>query len=137
MNVFPLIRKEKLKLGNRTVSIPKLTRNRLKKLTDHLGTIGDLLVKVFLVPPADRSIMIVAGAEVMIDEIYELTSLLSDLDIDELSEQASLAECTEFLNLTWAKNDMNAALKNLSGLVPPMAQQFVTSIAARQNQAQG
>jgi hypothetical protein len=137
MNVFPLTRKEKLKLGSRTVSIPKLTSNRLKKLTDHLGTIGDLLVKTFLTPEADRSVMIVAGAEIMIDEIYELTSLLSDLDIDELSEQASLAECTEFLNLTWAKNDMNAALKNLSGLIPPMAQQFVTSIAARQNQAQG
>lgn len=135
--MFPLIRKEKQKLGNRTVSVPKLTRNRLKKLMDHLGTIGDLLVKIFLTPEADRSVMIVAGAEIMIDEIYELTSLLSDLDIDELSEQASLAECTEFLNLTWAKNDMNAALKNLSGLIPPMAQQFVTSIAARQNQAQG
>ncbi|KUP22414.1 hypothetical protein [Paenibacillus sp. DMB5] len=135
--MFPLTRKEKLKLGSRTVSIPKLTRNRLKKLTDHIGTIGDLLVKVFLVPAVDRSVMIVAGAEVMIDEIYELTSLLSDIDIDELSEQASLAECTEYLNLTWAKNDMNAALKNLSGLIPPMAQQFVTSIAQRMGQAEG
>lgn len=133
--MFPLTKKEKLKLGNRTVSIPKLTRNRLKKLTDHLGTIGDLVVKVFLTPQEDRSVMIVAGAEVMIDEIYELTSLLSDIDIDELSEQASLAECTEFLNLTWAKNDMNTALKNLSGLIPSMAQQFVTSIAKRTGQA--
>ncbi|QSF42657.1 hypothetical protein [Paenibacillus tianjinensis] len=133
--MFPLTKKEKLKLGNRTVSVPKLTRNRLKRLTDHIGTIGDLLVKVFLVPAVDRSVMIVAGAEVMIDEIYELTSLLSDIDIDELSEQASLAECTEYLNLTWSKNDMNAALKNLSGLIPPMAQQFVTSIAQRMGQA--
>jgi len=133
--MFSLTKKEKLKLGNRTVSIPKLTRNRLKKLTDHLGTIGDLVVKIFLTPQEDRSVMIVAGAEVMIDEIYELTSLLSDLAIEELSEQASLAECTEFLNLTWDKNDMNAALKNLSGLIPPMAQQFVTSIAQRMGQA--
>ncbi|OKP91844.1 hypothetical protein A3844_01650 [Paenibacillus helianthi] len=130
-------KKDALQLGNRKVQIPKLTRTRLKKLTDHLGTIGDLVVKIFLTPTEDRSVMIVAGAEIMIDEIYELTSLLSDLDIEELSEQASLAECTEFLNLTWAKNDMNATLKNLSGLIPPMAQQFVTSIAQRMGQAQG
>ncbi|MNO47375.1 hypothetical protein D3C76_376900 [compost metagenome] len=133
--MFPLTKKEKLKLGNRTVSIPKLTRTRLKKLTDHIGTIGDLFVKVFLAPQEDRSLFIVAGSEIMIDEIYELTSLLSDIEIDELSEQASLAECTEYLNLTWKKNDMNAALKNLSGLVPPMMQQFVQSIAQRMNQA--
>lgn len=123
-------------LGKRKVTIPKLTRNRLKKLTDHIGTIGDLIVKIFLTPQEDRSVMIVAGAEIMIDEIYELTSLLSDINIDELSEQASLAECTEYLNLTWTKNDMNAALKNLSGLIPQMAQQFVVSIAQRQGQAQ-
>lgn len=133
--MFSFAKKDSLQLGKRKVSVPKLTRTRLKKLTDHIGTIGDLLVKVFLSPQEDRSIMIVAGAEVMIDEIYELTSLLSDIDLNELSEEASLAECTEYLNLTWQKNDMQAALKNLSGLIPPMAQQFVQSIAQRMSQA--
>ncbi|QWU17395.1 hypothetical protein SAMN04487895_104219 [Paenibacillus sophorae] len=130
-------KKEVLKLGNRRVEVPKLTRNRLKKLTEHVGTIGDFLVKFFLTPQEDRSVFIVAGADVTIDEIYEITSLLSDIDIEELSEQASIAECTEYLLLTWQKNDMNAALGNLKGLIPPMAQQFVQSIVQRMNQAAG
>ncbi|MDT3426066.1 hypothetical protein J2Z22_001586 [Paenibacillus forsythiae] len=130
-------KKDTLKLGNRRVAVPKLTRNRLKKLTEHIGTIGDFLVKLFLTPQEDRSVFIVAGADVTIDEIYEITSLLSDIDIEDLSEQASIAECTEYLLLTWQKNDMNAALGNLKGLIPPMAQQFVQSIVQRMNQAAG
>lgn len=122
------IRKDRVQLGQKQVSIPKLTRARLKKLTEHIGTIGDYLVKLFLQPEESRAAFIVAGVDVAIDEIYELTSLLSDLPIEYLDEHASLAECTEYLKLTWEKNDMNAALGNVSGLIPPIAKQFVESI---------
>ncbi|MFD2116338.1 hypothetical protein [Paenibacillus yanchengensis] len=129
--MFPFIKKDRVQLGNKQIEIPKLTRTRLKKLTDHIGTIGDYLVKLFLTPENDRAVFIVAAADVAIDEIYELTSILSDLPIDYLDEHASFAECTEFLRLTWEINDINAALGNLNGLIPPMAQQFVQSIVGR------
>ncbi|MFF2910011.1 hypothetical protein [Paenibacillus sp. NPDC057934] len=136
LNIGALLgKKEVLRLGRRQVTVPKLTRNRMKLLTDHIGTIGNFLVQLFLTPETERSVFIVAGADVAIDEIYELTSLLSDIDIEELSEHASLAECSEYLKLAWEKNDMNAALKNLTGLIPPAAQQFVQSIVKRMNQA--
>ncbi|MFD2746334.1 hypothetical protein ACFSTH_08365 [Paenibacillus yanchengensis] len=131
MTLFPFIKKDRVQLGNKQIEIPKLTRTRLKKLTDHIGTIGDYLVKLFLTPENDRAVFIVAAADVAIDEIYELTSILSDLPIDYLDEHASFAECTEFLRLTWEINDINAALGNLNGLIPPMAQQFVQSIVGR------
>ncbi|CAM3706089.1 hypothetical protein COLU111180_04090 [Cohnella lubricantis] len=132
-----LLKKDRVQLGNKKVEVPKLTRTRLKKLTDHIGTIGDFLVKLFLTPEQDRAVFIVAAADVTIDEIYELTSLLSDLPIEYLDEHASLVECTEFLRLTWEKNDINSALGNLNGLIPPMAQQFVQSILKRMEQAKG
>jgi hypothetical protein len=135
--MFPFMKKDRAQLGKKQVEIPKLTRARLKKLTEHIGTIGEYLVKLFLTPENDRAVYIVAAADVAIDEIYELTALLSDLPIEYLDEQASLAECTEFLKLTWEKNDINAALGNVSGLIPPMAQQFVQSILARMEQAKG
>jgi hypothetical protein len=81
-------------------------------------------------------VFIVAAADVTIDEVYELTSLLSDVPIDYLSEKAGFSECTEFLKLTWERNDMNAALGNLNGLIPSMAQQFVQSIAKGLSQAE-
>lgn len=133
--MFNLFKKERVQLGNKQVAIPKLTRARLKKLTDHIGTIGDFLVKLFLTPEQDRAVFIVAAADVTIDEIYELTSLLSDIPIEYLDEHAGIAECAEFLRLTWERNDVNAALGNLSGLIPPMAQQFVQSIIKRMEQA--
>jgi hypothetical protein len=133
--MFNLFKKERVQLGRKQVEIPKLTRSRLKKLTDHIGTIGDFLVKLFLTPEQDRAVFIVAAADVAIDEIYELTSLLSDIPVDYLDEHASIAECTEFLRLTWERNDINAALGNVSGLIPPMAQQFVQSILRRMEQA--
>lgn len=133
--MFPFMKKDRVQLGRKQVEVPKLTRARLKKLTEHIGTIGEYLVKLFLTPENDRAVFIVAAADVAIDEIYELTALLSDLPIEYLDEQASLAECTEFLKLTWEKNDINAALGNVSGLIPPMAQQFVQSILARMEQA--
>ncbi|WP_020615740.1 hypothetical protein [Paenibacillus daejeonensis] len=123
-----LKKKDRVKLGNKMVEIPKLTRKRLKKLTEHIGTIGDYLVKLFMQSEEDRAVFIVAGADVAIDEIYELTSLLSDLPIEYLDEEASFAQCTEFLRLTWERNDMNAALGNVDGLIPPMAKQFVQSL---------
>lgn len=126
-----LFKKNRVQLGKKQIEVPKLTRTRLKKLTDHIGTIGEFLVKLFLTPENDRAVFIVAAADITIDEIYELTSLLSDLPIEYLDEHASIAECTEFLKLTWEKNDINAALGNLSGLIPPMAQQFVQSVIGR------
>ena len=135
--MFNLFKKERVQLGNKQVTIPKLTRTRLKKLTDHIGTIGDFLVKLFLTPEQDRAVFIVAAADVTIDEIFELTSLLSDIPIEYLDEHAGIAECAEFLRLTWERNDVNAALGNLSGLIPPMAQQFVQSIVKRMEQAKG
>lgn len=129
--MFNLFKKERVQLGNKQIEVPKLTRARLKKLTDHIGTIGDFLVKLFLTPENDRAVFIVAAADVAIDEIYEMTALLSDLPIEYLDEHASIGECTEFLRQVWERNDMNTALGNLSGLIPPMAQQFVTSIVSR------
>jgi hypothetical protein len=133
--MFNFGKKDVVTLGSKRVQIPKLTRSRLKKLTDHIGSIGDYLVKLFLTPEKDRAVFIVAAADVSIDEIYELTSLLSDIPIDYLDEHAAFSECTEFLRLTWEKNDMNEALKNLGGLIPPVAQQFVQSIVKRMNRA--
>lgn len=134
--MFGLLKKDAVVLGKKRVEVPKLTRTRLKKLTEHIGTIGDFLVKLFLTPEADRAVFIVAAADVAIDEIYELTSVLSDIPLEYLDEHASLAECTEFLKLTWEKNDINAALGNVKGLIHPMAQQFVTSIIKGMNQGE-
>lgn len=120
--------KDKVTLGQKKVEIPKLTRKRLKKLTDHIGTIGDFLVKLFLTPENNRASFIVAGADVAVDEIYELTSILSDIPIDELDDQASFSECVEFLRLTWEKNDMEKALGNVQALIHPMTEQFVISL---------
>jgi len=133
--MFPFLKKDRVQLGRKQVEVPKLTRARLKKLTDHIGTIGDFLVKLFLTPENERAVFLVAAADVAIDEIYELTTLLSDLPLEYLDEHAGIAECTEFLRLTWEKNDINAAMGNVNGLIPPMAQQFVQSIVKRMNQA--
>lgn len=129
------LRKDSVSLGNKRVQVPKLTRSKLKLLTDHIGTIGEFLVKLFLTPPESRATFIVAGADITIDEIYELTSILSGLSVDYLDEHAGLAECAEFLKLTWEKNDMNATLGNLQSLLHPMAQQFVQGIVQRMEKA--
>jgi len=126
--MFNFFRKELVQLGNKRVEVPKLTRARLKKLTEHIGTIGDLLVKLFMTPENDRAVFLVAAADVTIDEIYELTSLLSDIPIDYLDDHAGLSECTEFLRLTWERNDVNKALGNVNSLIPQLAQEFVNSL---------
>lgn len=134
--MFNLGKKDVVMLGSKRVQIPKLTRNKLRKLTDHIGSIGDYLVRLFMTSDRDRAVFIVAGAHIAIDEIYELTSLLSDLPVEYLDDHAAFSECTEFLKLTWEKNDMNEALKNLGGLIPPVAQQFVQSIVSRMDRAE-
>ncbi|WP_127580827.1 hypothetical protein [Paenibacillus koleovorans] len=133
--MLPFIKKDHVRLGSKKVEIPKLTRNRLKKLTDHIGTIGDFLVRLFMTPAEGRATFLVAAADIAIDEIYEVTAILSGLPEEYLSEHASFGECAEYLRLTWEKNDINAALGNLNGLIPPMAQQFVQSILQRMDQA--
>lgn len=133
--MFPFMKKDRVQLGNKQVEVPKLTRARLKKLTEHIGTIGDYVIKLFLTPENERAVFIVAAADVAIDEIYELTSILSDLPIEYLDEHASLAECAEYLKLTWERNDINRALGNVNSLIPVGAQQFVQSILARMEQA--
>ncbi len=108
--------------------MPKLTRNQLKKLTDHIGTIGDYLVRLFLTPPENRATFIVAAADIFLDEIYEITAILSGIPEEDLNEHAGIGECAEYLRLTWEKNYMGNALGNVRSLLPPMAEQFVKSI---------
>lgn len=126
-----LNKRESITLGNKRVETPKLTRNKLKQLTDHMGTIGDYLVRLFLTPQEDRATFIVAAADIAIDEIYEITAILSGLPEDYLSEHAGIGECAEYLRLTWEKNDMGQALGNLQSLLPPIAEQFITSMIKR------
>lgn len=131
------LKKDHVQLGTKKVEVPKLTRVKLKKLTNHIGTIGDYFVKLIMTPEQDRAVFIVAGADVAIDEIYEITSLLSDVPIEYLDEHASINECIEFVRLTWEKNDMGQALGNLQSLLPPMAEQFVKSLITRAEKGAG
>ncbi|MEC1714763.1 hypothetical protein [Schinkia azotoformans] len=118
-------------LGNKKVEIPKLTRKNIKKLTSHIGSIGDFLVQLFLTPSENRATFIVVASEMFIDEMYELVALLSEIDIDYLDENATLEQVTNYIKQAWEQNDMEKALGNAKSLLHPMAEQFVMSIVNR------
>ncbi|HHY74032.1 MAG TPA: hypothetical protein GX497_12600 [Bacillus bacterium] len=120
-----------VQLGNKKVEVPKLTRKNIKKLTSHIGSIGDFLVQLFLTPTENRAAVIVASSDMFIDDMYELTALLSEIDIEYLDEHATLEQVTNYIKQTWERNDMEKALGNAKSLLHPMVEQFVMGIVSR------
>ncbi|KIL46931.1 hypothetical protein KP77_25000 [Jeotgalibacillus alimentarius] len=104
-------------LGDKKAEVKKISPDLFKKLTQSIDVLPNLLIQVFTANQDDRVTTGLLAAEVGLDEVVRIVSLLSDIDEDYLHKKAGVSELVRYLMLTYKRNDFEAVLKNVKSLL--------------------
>lgn len=104
-------------LGDKKVEIKKLTPVLWKKLFETVDRLPGLIVQVMLAPKNEFYSYVISAAEIAMDEVIQVVSVLSDLDVDYISEKAGLDEIINYLVKTIKKNNLQDVVKNFKSLL--------------------
>lgn len=110
---------ETLKLGEKTVRIRKVTPAEYKALMAVIGNLPNLIVQVISAPEEERLTYILTAMEVGMDDIVNVTSLLTNIDTDYLmNEGVGFDEIVEYITQMANFNGIGKTVKNLASLLP-------------------
>jgi hypothetical protein len=105
-------------LHEKKVEIPKLTPDRWKRLFEKVDMLPGLIVQVLLAPKDDFYTVVVSACQLALDEVTEMVSLLSDIDVEYIRKNVALHEIIEFITRTVKRNKLDEIGKNLKSLLP-------------------
>ena len=105
-------------LGEKRVSINKLTPNRWRTLFDTIDTLPGLILQVITAPQENFHAYLISACELAIDEVVKVVAVLSDVDEDYLNEYVGLDEMVEYLSRTAKRNNLADTVKNVTSLLP-------------------
>lgn len=105
-------------LGDKRVSINKLTPNRWRTLFDTIDTLPGLILQVITAPQENFHAYLISACELALDEVVKVVAVLSDVDEDYLNEYVGLDEMVEYLSRTAKRNNLADTVKNVTSLLP-------------------
>ncbi|MBG9736287.1 hypothetical protein [Paenibacillus alvei] len=106
----------------KTVQIRKITVAQWQELFGSIQTIPQLIISIMSVPETERAgfFMVVLGES--LENIVQITSILTGLDVEYLRQNAAADELFEFYSETVKMNNFGELLKNgrsVLGVVMP------------------
>lgn len=107
-----------VKLGDRKVRIRKITPKEFKDLMSVTGNIPNLIIQVMAAPQDQYAMYALAAAEACIDDLVSITSQLTQIDEDYLSDQVGMSEIVEYVTQMVKYNDLERMVKNALSLLP-------------------
>ena len=110
--------KEVVLLGRKRAKVLKLTTELFLELMRVVETLPGLIVQVVMTPKGKMLETAIVAGEIAMDDILELTSILSGIEKDYLRKEAGISEIVEYLALTYQKNDFFNMIKNVKSLLP-------------------
>ncbi|WP_163093876.1 hypothetical protein [Bacillus velezensis] len=121
MNIFKKKQEtDSIQLGKYPVEVAKLTPAKWKQLFAALDKIPFLILEVFSAPKTDFYSYLVSAIEVGMDEIVEITALLSGVDAEYIREEVGTDEIIEYITLTVKNNRLDSQAKNVKSLLPKL-----------------
>lgn len=100
-------------IGEKRVDIPKLTIAKWKALFGAIETLPNTLVNVLAAKGTeDFTATALVGAEIAIDEVVRIISVVTEVEAEYIEQHADLAELTTFIAKTIEKNDFQTVVKN-------------------------
>ncbi len=121
MNIFKKKQEtDSIQLGKYPVEVAKLTPAKWKQLFATLDKIPFLVLEVFSAPKVEFYSYLVNAIEVGMDEIVEITALLSGVDAEYIHEEVGTDEIIEYIMLTVKKNRLDSQAKNVKSLLPKL-----------------
>ncbi|MEN2464907.1 hypothetical protein [Ornithinibacillus sp. JPR2-1] len=110
--------KNEMYLNKKRVEIPKLTPEKWKKLFSKVDMIPGLVVQVMSAPKSDFYAYIVEALNLALDEVVEIVSVLTDIEVDYIRKNVGLDELLEYLQRTVKLNRLDTTVKNVKSLLP-------------------
>ncbi|KMJ58076.1 hypothetical protein AB685_14815 [Bacillus sp. LL01] len=105
-------------LGEKRVSINKLTPNRWRTLFETIDTLPGLILQVIAAPQENFHAYLISACELAMDEIVKVVAVLSDIDEDYLNEHVGVDELVDYLTRTFKRNNLGETIKNVKSLLP-------------------
>lgn len=105
-------------LGEKRVKIEKLTIVKWRQLFETVDKLPGLIVQVLSAPQTDFYAYVVTALNIAFDEIAQIVSVLSGVEVDYITENVGVDELFEYLTKTVKRNRLDDVVKNVKGLLP-------------------
>ncbi|GAF22724.1 hypothetical protein JCM19047_2490 [Bacillus sp. JCM 19047] len=106
-----LQKKTALTLGDKRVDAQKLTYNKYKKMQDYVQNLPGNIFSLMLTPQEDFYQTALVIFHHNLNELYDVVSVLSEIDREYLDEHAGVNEVVDYLVATVKANDFQSTLK--------------------------
>jgi hypothetical protein len=105
-------------LGEQRVKIEKLTIAKWRELFAVVDKLPGLIVQVLTAPAEDFYSYVITALDISFEEIANIVSILSGLDVDYIINNVGIDELFDYLSRTVKKNRLDSVAKNVQGLLP-------------------
>lgn len=107
-------------LGEKRVNIQKLTIARWRQLFETVDKLPGLIVQVLSAPKEDFYTYVITALDLAFEEVAQIISVLSGLDVEYIQENVGVDELFEYLLRTVKRNRLEDVVKNVKSLLPKM-----------------
>lgn len=101
-----------LKIGDKTVHPRRITIALWRELFDSIREIPQLLISVLSAPPSERAGFLVFAVRRSFDDVVRVTSILTEIDVEYIEQNATIDELVAFYKATAEANNFGGLLKN-------------------------
>ena len=105
-------------LGEKRVKIEKLTIVKWRELFDTVDKLPGLIVQVLSAPKEDFYTYVITAIDLAFEEVAQIISVLSGLEVEYLQENVGVDELFEYLFRTVKRNRLEDVAKNVKSLLP-------------------
>ncbi|MCS1350323.1 hypothetical protein [Mechercharimyces sp. CAU 1602] len=105
-------------IGEKEVRVTKVTAKKFKEIIRVVERLPGLLLQVIRAPEHEVHAHLVAALELALDEVIAVTSILSGIEEEYLSENAGLDELVAYFIAMERHNNLSRTVKNVMSLLP-------------------
>ena len=106
----------KVVLGNKKVPVPKITYYHFKNITEKIDTLPVLVGSIVAAPKESLKETIFVACELGFEEVLEIVSILTGLEVEYLQTKVGLSEVASYLVKVAEVNDYYEAVQNIKSL---------------------
>ncbi len=105
-------------LHEKRVTIAKLTPAKWRQLFNAVDQLPGLIIQVLTAPKEDFYAYVIQALDLALNEVVEITSILTEIEKEYIDENVGLDELTEYLLKVVKLNRLDTIPKNVKSLLP-------------------
>jgi hypothetical protein len=112
------LNEHEMMLGDKRVKIEKLTIAKWRELFAVIDKLPGLIVQILSAPADDFYTYVVAGLDIAFEEVAQIVSVLTGLDVEYIENNVGIDELIEYVSRIVKRNRLEDVAKNVKSLLP-------------------